>query len=54
MRPVGRTRRDAGRWFVELLLKNPERPPPGRPVEMLLKEGGRAISRRRQRCPTLL
>ena len=26
------------RWFVELLLKNPECPPPGRPVGMLLKE----------------
>ncbi len=40
------------RWFVELLLKNPERPPPGRPVEMLLKEasalfrvGGRGARR---------
>jgi hypothetical protein len=26
------------RWFVDLLRKNPERPPPGRPVQMLLKE----------------
>jgi hypothetical protein len=26
------------RWFVELLLRNPERPPPGRPVKKLLKE----------------
>jgi hypothetical protein len=40
------------RWFVELLVKNPERPPPGRPVEMLLKEadaifrvGGRGARR---------
>jgi hypothetical protein len=40
------------RWFVELLRKNPERPPPGRPVEMLLKEantlfrvGGRGARR---------
>ena len=40
------------RWFVELLLKNPERPPPGRTVEMLLKEavemfrvGGRGARR---------
>jgi hypothetical protein len=40
-------------WFVQLLRKNPERPPPGRPVSMLLKEaevlfcvGGR--------CPALL
>jgi hypothetical protein len=40
------------RWFVELLQKNPERPPPGRPVEMLLEEadalfcvGGRGARR---------
>jgi hypothetical protein len=40
------------RWFVELLRKNPERPPSGRPVEMLLKEantlfrvGGRGARR---------
>jgi hypothetical protein len=26
------------RWFVELLSKNPERPPPGRPVDKLLEE----------------
>jgi hypothetical protein len=26
------------RWFIELLRKNPERPPPGRPVTMLLEE----------------
>jgi hypothetical protein len=26
------------RWFVHLLLENPERPPPGRPVGVLLKE----------------
>jgi hypothetical protein len=25
-------------WFVQMLRKNPERPPPGRPVEMLLQE----------------
>jgi hypothetical protein len=40
------------RWFVELLLRNPERPPPGRSVEKLLKEadalfrvGGRGARR---------
>jgi hypothetical protein len=40
------------RWFVELLIKNPERPPPGRPVEILLMEandlfgvGGRTARR---------
>ena len=40
------------RWFVELLTKHPERPPPGRPVQTLLKEadalfrvGGRAARR---------
>jgi hypothetical protein len=41
------------RWFVELLQKNPERPPPGRPVEMLLEEAGalfRVSGRRARRC----
>ena len=40
------------RWFIGLLLKNPERPPPGRPVTMLLEEaeelfrvGGRGARR---------
>jgi hypothetical protein len=40
------------RWFVELLLKNPERPPPERPVRVLLEEadtqfhvGGRGARR---------
>ena len=49
---TGPNRERCTRWFVELLLKNPERPPPGRPVEMLLEEadtrfrvGGRAARR---------
>jgi hypothetical protein len=50
--PFDEARGKCTRWFVELLLKNPERPPPGRPVEMLLKEadalfrvGGRGARR---------
>jgi len=41
------------RWLVELLQKNPERPPPGRPVAMLLKEADalfRVGSRGARRC----
>ena len=50
------TRRDLEKgctaWFVEILLNNPDRPPPGRPVRILLKEadelfcvGGRGVRR---------
>ena len=41
------------RWFVELLSKNPERPPPGRPVDKLLEEAGalfRVSARSARRC----
>ena len=41
------------RWFVELLPKSAERPPPGRPVEMLLEEAGalfRVSGRGARRC----
>ncbi len=50
---AGPNREGCTRWFVELLLKNPERPPPGRPVEMLLEEAGalfRASGRGARRC----
>ncbi len=46
------TREGCTRWFVELLRRNPDRSPPGRSVEMLLKEadalfrvGGRGARR---------
>ena len=41
------------RWFIELLKKNPDRPPPGRPVEKLLKEADelfRVRGRSARRC----
>ena len=50
---AGLDREGCKRWFVELLLKNPERPPPGRPVEKLLKEAGalfRVSGRGIRRC----
>jgi hypothetical protein len=50
---AGPDREGCTRWFVELLQKNPERPPPGRTVEMLLEEAGalfRVSGRGARRC----